>query len=330
MSTALFTNVLVYRLDAPLPLDQDVLNAMLRQKRARYLLGHELSHAGFIEPLGTDAGYIEKVTPGVFYLATCTTERIIPGKVIRQAIAAKVQEVERDQVRKVYSKEKAQIKDDVVQALAAKAFVVHSQTNALVAFPYVFVEATSAKKAEDLLSLLRSAIGSLNVRRVSAEAAPALAFTSWTRAGMTQQGAFRMGEAFQSRGTLKGGATLSGKNLDMSSEDLRHMLSSTWMISRLALSWTPSGPSAFAEAVIPVTVDETLAIKGIRWPEELRQKVLDDCGEDPHAATELRATLLLVGGLLTRLVVDLLDVLGGEERLIRLDAEAEDAAEDLV
>jgi hypothetical protein len=48
-------------------------------------------------------------------------ERILPGSVVRDAVKEKVEEIEAEQMRKVYKKERDQIKDEIIQAFLPRA-----------------------------------------------------------------------------------------------------------------------------------------------------------------------------------------------------------------
>lgn len=312
MSIKLLNNVLTYRFTQPIPLhDLEALSEALQTKAARNPASQELSTMGFIEPLGVDDDYAEPIGAKGIFIAARKSERLLPGKVVKQNVEAKVREIEQEQMRKVYAKEKARIKDEIVQAMMPHAFVSHSRLNALICPPYVFVETTSAKKAEDLLSLLRSALGSLPLRPVGTKVSPIVSFTEWVKnPDLSAPAAFSLGESFQSRGASEESSTLSGKNVDLSEDDIVQLIESGRRVNQLELIWKPEGTSFD----IPFTVNEMLGIKGIQWPEELHQQIRDDIGEDESKVTEARATLLLVQDLMVKLLGDLLDALGGEEK----------------
>lgn len=313
MSMKLFNQVLSYRLTQPLPLgDLQAFSDALETEAARKIGSQELSTMGFTEPLGVEGEYAERIGAGSIFICARKSERILPGKVVKQSVEAKVREIEKDQDRKVYAKEKARIKDEVVQAMLPHAFVTHSRINALITPTYIFVETSSAKKADELLSLLREAIGSLPVRPVSAKVSPIATFTDWVQHGkLSVPGGFSLGESFQSRGASEESSTLSGKNVDLSEDDIVQLIEAGRRINQLELIWHTE--SAGEKVDVTYTVNEMLGIKGIQWPEELHQQIKDDLGEDEDKVTEARASLLLIATLFNDLLASLLHALGGEE-----------------
>ncbi|RCI67150.1 recombination-associated protein RdgC, partial [Pseudomonas aeruginosa] len=68
---------------------------------------------GFIPPLGKgeDAPLVHE-SGGFYLVAARKEERILPGSVVRDALTEKVEEIETAQSRKVYKKERDQLKDE--------------------------------------------------------------------------------------------------------------------------------------------------------------------------------------------------------------------------
>ena len=170
-----FRNLLVYRLTQDLQLDADSLEKALGEKPARPCASQELTTYGFTAPFGKgpDAPLVH-VSQDFFLISARKEERILPGSVVRDALKEKVDEIEAQQMRKVYKKERDQLKDEIVQTLLPRAFIRRSSTFAAIApsLGLILVDSASAKKAEDLLSTLREALGSLPVRPLSVKVAP--------------------------------------------------------------------------------------------------------------------------------------------------------------
>lgn len=87
--------------------------------------------------------------------------RDVPGAVVRDELAKRVADIEESQARKVYRKEKLQLKDDIICSLLPKAFIKRRRTRAIIVPEqgWLFIEATASKRAEDVLNLLRETLG---------------------------------------------------------------------------------------------------------------------------------------------------------------------------
>lgn len=306
-----FTNVIPFRFTQEVrfggPLE---FSNQLGERCHRKLGAQELSTMGFIQPLGIDGQYVEMIQGSIgrvstFYISAQKTERLLPAKVVRQAVDAKIRQIEKDQDRKVYSKERNQIKDEIVISMLPRAFQTSSRINALICYPYIFVEATSSKKAEELLSLLREALGSLPVRPVTAKMSPVTMMTDWVKHGTPEF--FFKGEAFQSRATSQESSTLSGKNVDLSDLDILELFENDREVTQLQMSFVgDDGSTGF-------TLTDGLTLKGIQWPDEFDARLHDDLGEDEDQINVARASLLLISNELKKLNCELLEALGGEE-----------------
>jgi recombination associated protein RdgC len=84
-------------------------------------------------------------------------------------------------MRKVYKKERDQIKDEIIQAFLPRAFIRRSSTFAAIAPKQglILVNSASPKRAEDLLSTLREVIGTLPVRPLTVKMSPTATMTEW-------------------------------------------------------------------------------------------------------------------------------------------------------
>jgi recombination associated protein RdgC len=311
-----FTNVIPFRFTQNINFGGPVeFSSQLAEHCAKPLGPQQLSTMGFITPFGVAKQYAELIEYTLaphrtFYISAQKTERLLPAKVVRQAVDAKIREIEKDQDRKVYSKERNQIKDEIVISMLPRAFQTSSRINALICYPYIFVEATSSKKAEELLSLLREALGSLPVRPVTAKMSPVTMMTDWMKHGTPLP--FFKGEAFQSRATSQESSTLSGKNVDLSEDDIRELFETDREVTQLQMSFVSDNGSTDIGSTL-FTLTDGLTLKGIQWPDQFSEKLQDDLGEDEDQINVARASLLLISNGLKQLNSELLEALGGEE-----------------
>ena len=100
-----FRNLLVYRLTQDVPFDAEALEAALAAKAARPCASQELTTYGFMAPFGKggDAPLVH-VSGDFLLIAARKEERILPGSVVRDALKEKVDEIEAEQMRKVYKR----------------------------------------------------------------------------------------------------------------------------------------------------------------------------------------------------------------------------------
>ena len=146
-----FRNLLVYRLTQDLPFVADELQAALAAKPARPCASQELTTYGFVAPFGKGADApLVHVSQDFILIAARKEDRILPGSVVRDALKEKVEEIEAEQMRKVYKKERDQLKDEIIQAFLPRAFIRRSTTFAAIAPKQglILVNSASPKRAE--------------------------------------------------------------------------------------------------------------------------------------------------------------------------------------
>ncbi|MDG1580273.1 recombination-associated protein RdgC [Pseudomonas sp. GOM6] len=299
-----FRNLLVYRLTQDLPFDAEALEAALASKLARACASQELTTYGFIAPFGKGADAPLVHVSGDFLLvAARKEERILPGSVVRDALKEKVDEIEAQQMRKVYKKERDQLKDEIVMSLLPRAFVRRSATFAAIApkLGLILVDSASAKKAEDLLSTLREVLGSLPVRPLAVKMAPTATLTDWVK---TQQAApdFFVLDECELRDVNEDGGVVRCKRQDLTSEEIQLHLSSGKLVTQLSLAWQDK---------LSFVLDDKLVIKRLRFEDLLQDQAAQDGGDDDLGQQDASFTLMML--TFCDFLPALVEALGGEE-----------------
>ena len=299
-----FRNLLVYRLTQDLPFVADELQAALAAKPARPCASQELTTYGFVAPFGKgeDAPLVH-VSQDFILIAARKEDRILPGSVVRDALKEKVDEIEAEQMRKVYKKERDQIKDEIIQAFLPRAFIRRSTTFAAIAPKQglILVNSASPKRAEDLLSTLREAIGSLPVRPLTVKMAPTAVLTEWVK---TQQAAdhFTVLDECELRDPQEDGGIIRCKRQDLTSDEIQLHLSTGKQVTQLSLAWQDK---------LSFVLDEKMIVKRLRFEDLLQDQAEQDGGDDDLGQQDASFTLMML--TLGEFLPQLFDALGGEE-----------------
>ena len=310
MSIKHFSNVMVYRLRKELSVAQDELEDLLGRAASRPLGHREMSQFGFIRPFGDGGAFVETIRPNVLYLSAIRRERSIPARVVKEEVTKRVRVIEDEQMRNVGRKERDGIKDEVLIDLIPRAFETTARINALICPPYIFVDQSSPKRAEDFLSLLRQTLGSLSVLPVMVKDDPAATMTGWVLDSNNLPYPLTVGEAFQSRSRSQKDQTLSGKKVDLSDEEIRNLLTANREVTQLELGANISGTTMWFKLTNLIT------IKGLKWPADLSDTALDHAGADNDNSVALeRSILFIISSLLMGLVAELLQAFGGETKV---------------
>lgn len=299
-----FKNLLTYRLTQDVPFEPEALEAALASKPARPCASQELTTYGFVAPFGKgeDAPLVH-VSGDYLLIAARKEERILPSSVVNDAVKEKVEEIETEQMRKVYKKERDQIKDEIIQAFLPRAFIRRSMIFAAIAprLGVILVNSASAKRAEDLLSTLREVMGSLPVRPATVKIAPVATMTDWVKSQNAAEGFYVLDEC-ELRDTAADGGIVRCKRQDLTGEEIQLHLSTGKVVTQLALAWQDK---------LSFVLDDKMVIKRLKFEELLQEQAEQDGGDE--AAQQFDASFQLMMMTFAEFLPVLFEALGGEE-----------------
>ncbi|CAN7299009.1 recombination-associated protein RdgC [Pseudomonas umsongensis] len=299
-----FKNLLIYRLTQDLPVDAEALETALATKPARPCASQELTTYGFVAPFGKgeDAPLVH-VSGDFLLISARKEERILPGSVVRDAVKEKVEEIEAEQMRKVYKKERDQIKDEIIQAFLPRAFIRRSSTFAAIAPKQglILVNSASPKRAEDLLSTLREVIGTLPVRPLTVKMSPTATMTEWVTTQKAADDFFVLDEC-ELRDTHEDGGIVRCKRQDLTSEEIQLHLSTGKVVTQLSLAWQDK---------LSFVLDDKMVVKRLKFEDLLQDQAEQDGGDEALGQLDASFTLMMLtfGDFLPALV----EALGGED-----------------
>ena len=299
-----FRDLLMYRLLADYRLDVEALPNALAEKPARPCGSQELSTYGFVAPLGKgEEAPLLHACQGFLLLAARQEERMLPGSVVRDALQEKIEAIEAEQMRKVYKKEREQLKDEIVQEFLPRAFTRRKQIFAAIdpQAGLVFVNTSSHRQAEDLLSTLREVLGSLPVRPVNVKHDPRRALTQWVKERSVGHGLH-----LRDRAVLvdphEDGGKIAATRQDLSSDEIQNHLAAGKLVTTLSLAW---------EDKLSFVIDDKLVIHRLTFEDLLYEQAEQDGGDDSNGQFDASFVLMML--TFREFVPALLEALGGEE-----------------
>lgn len=297
-----FKNAMIYRLTKSLDWSEKTLSDALENNQYHPCNQSEISKFGWSTPLkGSELLYFT-VGKQILLLAQ-KEEKILPAHVIKRELDVRVEKLEQAENRKLKKVEKQTLKDDVVATLLPRAFNKYQQTALWIDAEnnLIYVDAASAKRAEEVLALLRKSLGSLPVVPLTFANEPSLVMQEWVAKESIPQWLVSLEEA-ELRDANNGVIRCKQQALD--SDEILSLVNSKY-VTKLALEW---------EEHLSFVLNEDCSLKRLKFADQIREKNDDILKED--YAQRFDADFVLMTGILSKLTENLLHDFGGEkERL---------------
>ena len=262
-----FKNLAVYRFTEPFTLAADVLEQKLQQQPFQACGAHDEFSFGWTSPLGKASELLAHSVNGYTIVCAKKEEKVIPSSVINEMLQEKISEIEEQEARKLPQKERTRIKDELIFELLPRAFSFSRKTYAYIDSQngWVVVDAASAKKAEDILTLLRKCLGSLPVTPISGELKPTVVMTQWLLTNTSPKDILIEDEC-ELRAPEEDGAIIRCKRHDLALPEIKNHLDSGKQVIKLALSWADR---------LAFVLDENLSVKRLKFLELIQEQAAE-------------------------------------------------------
>lgn len=235
----MFKNVIAYRFNKPFTVDAAALESAMGEFKFTPCGSQDISKFGFTNSLGKQGHTLVHSAEGYHMVAVTKESKILPAAAVKEAKDAKVELIEQAEGRKLAKKEKDAIKDDVIQEMLPRAFTKSSATRALIMpeLQLILVDSSSYSKAEELLALLRKALGSLPVIPLSYKTPVESTLTEWVSLCAAPH-QFEVGNDCSINGN--DGEIIQFKNQFLPEDEVLAHLAAGKMVHKLALGYGQS------------------------------------------------------------------------------------------
>ena len=181
--------------------------------------------------------------------------------VVREQVAEKIEQYTAEHNRAPRGKEKTELKDSVMLALIPKAFATHSDIYAWIdnVNGFVYVDTSSDKKAENVLSLIRKALGTLPVVPLDVKESVTTVTTNWLLKNQIPS-RFELGTQINLVSTRDENKTVAAKSSDLLEDDIIQHLRGDKIVSKLSLIF---------DNEFSFMIDDQLSIKRIKFSEDI-------------------------------------------------------------
>lgn len=296
-----FKNLRIYKLNEQLTGAQTILlGDALRLNNFTQCGSLDPKRYGFWPPMGEGFEFTHEALGFTMFCAKLE-EKILPAAAINSQLDEKVKAISDAESRPVGRKERQSLKDEVIFSMLPKAFSKFTLDYAYIDHKggFIVVNSSSAKRAEDLLSKLREALGSLRCIPLSPKNIASQVMTHWLQTGQLPPN-FEFGESIELQGG-KDGRIIRARKQDLTASEILAHINSGMYVSKLALTWREA---------IHFILDDSLAIKSIKFDGAVSEKANDRNPESK--AEQFDADFCVMTAELTPFINELIAAFGGE------------------
>lgn len=230
-----FKNITAFKLQQTI--DCQTLQQQLSDFAFKPCKSFDALSTGWIHPFCTDHADLSHRVNNFHLLCLKTEDKILPTQVINEHAAQKIADIERLQNTSIGKHEKSSIKEEVAQNLLTKAFSKSRLTFGYfdITHQYLVIDSTSDKAIDEMIALLRKALGSLKIEPIFEDISGVL--TTWFKDDVTPDDMVLEDKCKLISDQGNGVANISCQGDIMLSENIIAFIEAGGTIAELALSW---------------------------------------------------------------------------------------------
>lgn len=311
-----FKNIKLYRFSQPFDMAVEDIEERLQAHAFAPCGKQDRMKFGWVPPLGRHGTELTHTCAGAIMLCAQKQEKVLPAAVVNEKLQDRALEIEHKEGRKLYRKERDQLKDDVIASLLPQAFPRNQKLFAYLdpKERWLVIDSSSNSKAEELLHHLRQSLDSLPVIPPSTKQLPVDILTQWVEQGHGSDD-FAIGDECEFFNPKEEGSIIRCKGQDLQCDEIQAHLQAGMQVKQLAVVWQDS---------IHCVIDQDLGIKRLRFADVITAKAEEADAED--AAQQFDQDFAVMSLELNKFFKALTRAMGGLQRK-RADLGVEEAIE---
>lgn len=255
---------------------------------------------GFVPPIPNGIAFTHEAL-GFTMICAKQEEKILPAAAVNARLDEKTKAISEAESRPVGRKERQALRDELIFSMLPKAFSKFTLDYAYIdhAGGFIVVNSSSAKRAEDLLSKLREALGSLRCIPLSPKNIATQVMTHWLQTNSLPAN-FDLGENIELKAG-KDGRVIRAKKQDLTADEILAHINSGMYVSKVALTWRER---------ISFLLDDSLAVKSLKFDDVVTEKSSERNAQSK--AEQFDADFCVMTAQLKPFINELIEAFGGE------------------
>lgn len=296
-----FRNLLPYRLDGAWGMSPGAFEKRLAERTLQPCAGLTAQTQGWVSPREDGPLVYGQGRQLLFALGTET--KLLPASVVKDAAKAKAAQLEARLGFKPGKKQLREIREQITLELLPKAFAKRRATRVWInpEAGWLLVDASSLKRGDEVLSLLRDTLGECPFYPLDTAQSPMTCMTAWLAKG-DAPGKFTLDQDCEMKSGGDDPAAVRFAKHGLEGDDVRRHVKDGKFVTRLGMTWNDRVRFVLADPGI---------VRRVRF-ETIEQ---DRAENEPQGDADERfdADFTLMSGELTELFGGLIVALGGHK-----------------
>ena len=297
----MFKNLIVYRIAAGWPASAAHIEECLAKAEFVPCGAAQPLSLGWTPPRGKAHGPLVEAVAGQWLLSLKIEQKLLPAAVVRRRTEERALKIEQATGRKPGKKQTREIKDEAVLDLLPQAFTKQATVPVWLApkAGLLMVDAGSASKADQVVTLLVKSLDGLAPMRVHTAESPAAAMAAWLLEG-SAPAPFTIDRECELKSADEMKSVVRYARHPLDTDEVRQHIGAGKLPTRLALTWRDR---------VSFVLTEAMQLKKIA----LLDVVMASRNQTDKADDAFDADAAIATGELRPLIADLIEALGGEQ-----------------
>ncbi len=294
-----FKNLYLFKLNTPFSLDAEALEETLSAKPFAPCLSNQRESLGWASPFGRKSDALVLANQHYLLSRMARQERLLPASVITEEVAEKVDEIEQRENRKVSSRERKDLREQVEFELLPRAFTRTQLMDAWIDTKdnWLIINTSSASRAEAFTKLMRKTIGTLPLDLPETASTPVSKMTAWLQED-APPAPFTFGQECVFKTPNEEKSSVTFKKHELICDELKTNLDAGKYVAQLELIW---------DEKVSFILTEDLLIKRLRFLDVMEEKMEEYPVDSPEEKMDIEFTLMT--GEISTMLKDLFKVL---------------------